>query len=37
VFFDGALTAQDGALVPDASRPGLGIEFKCADAQRYAV
>jgi hypothetical protein len=37
MFFDGALTAQDGALAPDPSRLGLGIEFKRADAQRYAL
>ena len=37
MFFDGALTAQDGALAPDSSRLGLGIEFKRADAQRYAL
>lgn len=37
MFFDGALTAQDGALTPDPSRLGLGIEFKRADAQRYAI
>jgi L-alanine-DL-glutamate epimerase-like enolase superfamily enzyme len=36
-FFDGALIAQDGALAPDPSRLGLGIEFKRADAQRYAL
>jgi len=37
MFFDGALTAQDGALAPDPSRLGLGIEFKRVDAQRYAL
>jgi L-alanine-DL-glutamate epimerase-like enolase superfamily enzyme len=37
MVFDGALTAQDGALAPDPSRLGLGIEFKRADAQRYAL
>lgn len=37
MFFDGALTAVDGALHPDLSRPGLGLEFKRADAERYAI
>jgi L-alanine-DL-glutamate epimerase-like enolase superfamily enzyme len=37
MFFDGALTAQHGNLEPDRSRLGLGIEFKRADAQRYAL
>jgi len=37
MFFDGTLTPVDGALRPDRSRPGLGLEFKRADAARYAV
>lgn len=37
LLFDGALTPVDGVLVPDLSRPGLGLKFKRADAQRYAV
>jgi L-alanine-DL-glutamate epimerase-like enolase superfamily enzyme len=37
MFFDGALTPVQGALYPDLSRPGLGLEFKRADAARYAV
>ncbi|MDQ2742867.1 MAG: mandelate racemase [Chloroflexota bacterium] len=37
MLFDGALTPVDGALHPDRSRPGLGLEFKRADAARYAV
>ncbi len=37
LFFDGALRPQDGALRPDPSRPGLGLELKVADAQRYQV
>jgi len=36
-LFDGALTPRDGALRPDLSRPGLGLEFKRRDAERYAV
>ncbi|MFI5274786.1 MAG: enolase C-terminal domain-like protein, partial [Ktedonobacterales bacterium] len=37
MLFDGALTPRDGALHPDRARPGLGLEFKRADAARYAV
>jgi L-alanine-DL-glutamate epimerase-like enolase superfamily enzyme len=37
MLFDGALTPVYGALHPDRSRPGLGLEFKHADAARYAV
>jgi L-alanine-DL-glutamate epimerase-like enolase superfamily enzyme len=37
MLFDGALEPTDGCLVPDRSRPGLGLEFKRADAQRYAL
>jgi L-alanine-DL-glutamate epimerase-like enolase superfamily enzyme len=37
MLFDGALAARDGALHPDLSRPGLGLEFKRADASRYAI
>jgi hypothetical protein len=37
MLFDGALTPQDGMLYPDLSRPGLGLEFKRADAAQYAV
>ncbi len=37
MLFDGALTPVDGALRPDLSRPGLGLEFKRRDAARYAI
>ncbi len=37
MLFDGALTPQNGMLCPDHSRPGLGLEFKRADAAKYAV
>ena len=37
MLFDGALTPVDGALRPDLSRPGMGLEFKHADAERYLV
>jgi L-alanine-DL-glutamate epimerase-like enolase superfamily enzyme len=37
MLFDGAPTPEDGVLRPDLPRPGLGLEFKHADAQRYRV
>jgi hypothetical protein len=37
LLFDGALTPEGGALRPDLSRPGMGIELKRADAARFAV
>jgi L-rhamnonate dehydratase len=37
LFFDGAPELRDGALRPDRSRPGLGLELKVADAERYSV
>ena len=35
LLFDGVLAPVDGALAPDPRRPGLGIELKGADAERY--
>ncbi len=37
MLFEGALRPVKGELRPDPSRPGLGIELKRADAQRYAA
>jgi len=37
MLFDGALEPRSGALWPDRSRPGLGVELKRADARRFAV
>lgn len=37
MLFDGVPAAAGGMLRPDLSRPGLGLEFKNADAQRYAI
>jgi len=36
-FFDGFPRLVDGELRPDLSRPGLGLELKRADAERYAA
>lgn len=37
MLFDGFSAPRNGALWPDLSRPGLGIELKIADAARYAA
>jgi len=37
MFFDGVLEPVDGALVPDRSRPGHGLELKLADVGRWAA
>jgi L-alanine-DL-glutamate epimerase-like enolase superfamily enzyme len=37
MFFDGANPPVNGALWPDLSRPGMGIELKEADASRFAA
>jgi len=37
LLFDGVLEPVDGALRPDRSRPGNGLELKRADAERYAA
>jgi L-alanine-DL-glutamate epimerase-like enolase superfamily enzyme len=37
MLFDGFPAPAGGAIRPDLSRPGLGIELKREDAQRYAV
>ncbi len=35
MLFDGVLEPINGTLHPDAHRPGLGIEFKRSDAERF--
>jgi L-alanine-DL-glutamate epimerase-like enolase superfamily enzyme len=37
MLFDGVQTPQDGVLYPDLLRPGLGLTFKRADAEKYAI
>lgn len=37
LLFDGALVPVQGVLYPDLTRPGMGLELKRADAERYAV
>lgn len=37
MLFDGAREPVQGALTPDLTRPGMGLELKRQDAERYAV
>ncbi|HEV7372425.1 enolase C-terminal domain-like protein [Arenibaculum sp.] len=37
MLFDGALRPAAGRLAPDLGRPGLGLELKRADAERFAA
>lgn len=37
IFFDGVRRPVNGELQPDLSRPGMGLELKHADAQRFAA
>lgn len=37
MLFDGAAEPENGELSPDASRPGIGLELRRTDAERYAV
>ncbi|WP_020601443.1 enolase C-terminal domain-like protein [Spirosoma spitsbergense] len=37
LFFDGVQKPVDGYLSPDLSRPGLGLELKKADAEKFKV
>jgi hypothetical protein len=37
MFFDGIRSPVNGDLSPDLSMPGLGMELKRADVQRFAA
>jgi hypothetical protein len=37
MLFDGAPEPVGGCSRPDPTRPGLGLELKRADAQRYLL
>ncbi len=37
MLFDGVLTPVDGAIAPDLDRPGIGLELKRGEAERYAA
>lgn len=36
-LFDGVATPREGVLRPDLTRPGHGLDFKWAEAERYAI
>lgn len=36
MLFDGAAEPENGELAPDPSRPGIGLELRRSDAERYA-
>jgi hypothetical protein len=37
MLFDGVSEPVDGSLVPDLTRPGIGLEFRRSDAARFAL
>jgi L-alanine-DL-glutamate epimerase-like enolase superfamily enzyme len=37
MLFEGAASPKDGVLYPDLSRPGIGIELKKSEADKYAL
>jgi hypothetical protein len=37
MLFDGLVEPVDGLLHPALDRPGLGLELKRSDAERYAT
>jgi hypothetical protein len=37
MLFDGVLEPAGGVLAPNLTRPGLGLELKRSDAERFQV
>jgi hypothetical protein len=38
MLFDGVLQPEEGGILrPDTSRPGLGLELKRSEAEKYAA
>lgn len=37
MLFDGALQSKNGFIYPDVTRPGMGIEFKHSDGEKYKI
>jgi hypothetical protein len=37
MLFDGSPKPQSGMLAPDLTRPGLGLDLKVRDAERFAA
>jgi len=36
-FFDGFCEPVQGSMAPDLSRPGMGLELKTPDAEKFRV
>lgn len=37
MLFDGVMQQKNGCIYPDITRPGMGIEFKYSDAEKYKI
>lgn len=37
MFFDGVMPSKNGCLFPDLQKPGMGLEFKNKDAEKYKI
>ncbi|HVL35068.1 MAG TPA: mandelate racemase, partial [Burkholderiales bacterium] len=37
MLFEGFREPKDGAMAPDRARPGLGIELRTSDAERFRL
>jgi hypothetical protein len=37
MLFDGAAVPEKGQLFPDCTRPGIGLELRRRDAERFAL
>jgi hypothetical protein len=37
MLFEGVMQSNNGNICPDLSRPGMGIKFKHADAEKYKI
>jgi hypothetical protein len=37
MLFDGVMQPKNGYISPDVTRPGIGIEFKYSDAEKYKI
>ncbi|MEP6682075.1 MAG: enolase C-terminal domain-like protein [Parafilimonas sp.] len=37
MLFDGVMQSKNGCIYPDLSRPGIGLEFKYSDAEKYKL
>lgn len=37
MLFEGFREAEEGRMSPDLNRPGLGLEFKFEDAEKFKI